>query len=160
MTAPTVSTILDLPAKALPEILLVQERVQPEAVAIEFMDRAISYTETAQQARRFASALAGLGIRRGDRVGLMAPNLPEFVFSYYGAMLAGGDRRALQRHAHSRRSPLSGARFWDEGDGGLCIARREGEKRGGRSGKSPKFDRDGGSRGVGAPLWNAARIGR
>lgn len=31
-----------------------------------------------------------LGLKRGDRVGLFMPNMPQFVFSYFGALKAGG----------------------------------------------------------------------
>ena len=51
--------------------------------------RYISYAELYRRARRFAAALQGLGVQRGDRVGLILPDSAEFVDSIYGAMLAG-----------------------------------------------------------------------
>jgi acyl-coenzyme A synthetase/AMP-(fatty) acid ligase len=39
---------------------------------------------------RFASALAGLGVRRGDRVLLRTPNLPEFYLAALGVAKLGG----------------------------------------------------------------------
>ncbi|RME08134.1 MAG: long-chain fatty acid--CoA ligase [Anaerolineae bacterium] len=38
---------------------------------------------------RFAAALASLGVKKGDRVGLFLPNTPQFVIAYYGALKIG-----------------------------------------------------------------------
>ncbi|MBL9101923.1 MAG: fatty acyl-AMP ligase [Myxococcales bacterium] len=51
--------------------------------------RFVSYAEMHRRARRFAAALQGLGVQRGDRVGLILPDSAEFIDSIYGAMLAG-----------------------------------------------------------------------
>ena len=37
-----------------------------------------------------AARLRELGLRDGDRVGLMLPNVPEFAIVYYGILRAGG----------------------------------------------------------------------
>ncbi len=49
----------------------------------------LTYAELMAEVNRFAAALAGLGVRPGDRVGLMLPNLPQFVIAFYGALRAG-----------------------------------------------------------------------
>ena len=36
-----------------------------------------------------ARSLAGLGVVRGDRVGLLMPNCPDFVFAFFGIQLLG-----------------------------------------------------------------------
>lgn len=38
-----------------------------------------SYSDVAEQSRRLADGLASLGVQRGDRVGLLMANHPEFV---------------------------------------------------------------------------------
>ncbi len=40
-------------------------------------------------ADRFANALSGLGVTKGDRVAIMLPNVPHMVISYYGAVRMG-----------------------------------------------------------------------
>jgi len=50
----------------------------------------MSYSEVEDITSRFAAALVGLGLKKGDRVGLFSPNTPQFVASYYGIMKAGG----------------------------------------------------------------------
>lgn len=49
----------------------------------------LTYRHLNDQANRFAAALAALGVRKGDRVALMLPNLPQFVISFYGALKLG-----------------------------------------------------------------------
>jgi long-subunit acyl-CoA synthetase (AMP-forming) len=36
-----------------------------------------------------ASALLGTGLQRGDKVAVQLPNLPQFLFTYFGLMKAG-----------------------------------------------------------------------
>ena len=43
----------------------------------------------AQQARRFSGVLAGLGVGRGTRVGLILPNSPQAVVALFGALRLG-----------------------------------------------------------------------
>ena len=38
---------------------------------------------------RFAAALQDLGVKKGDRVGIQLPNIPQFVIAFYGALRAG-----------------------------------------------------------------------
>jgi long-chain acyl-CoA synthetase len=50
---------------------------------------AISYTELRRAAHEIAGGLAGLGIGRGDRVGILAATRPEWVLAAFGALSAG-----------------------------------------------------------------------
>jgi long-chain acyl-CoA synthetase len=61
----------------------------PDRAALLFYGREISYRELDTLANRFAHALTSLGIRKGDRVALMLPNIPQMVISYYGALRTG-----------------------------------------------------------------------
>ncbi|HEX9697535.1 MAG TPA: long-chain-fatty-acid--CoA ligase [Actinomycetota bacterium] len=54
-----------------------------------FEDREFSNVEMLDAAARFATALKDAGVRQGDRVGVMLPNLPE-VGVAYGALLRMG----------------------------------------------------------------------
>jgi long-chain acyl-CoA synthetase len=53
------------------------------------MGATLSYRQLQDQVNRFAAALAALGVKKGDRVALMLPNLPQFVISFYGALKVG-----------------------------------------------------------------------
>jgi crotonobetaine/carnitine-CoA ligase len=70
--------------------LLVERRdAHPDATYLRFGDREITWREFAEASFRTANGLAELGVRAGDRVGLMLPNCPEFLFSYLGIVAIG-----------------------------------------------------------------------
>jgi acyl-CoA synthetase (AMP-forming)/AMP-acid ligase II len=52
--------------------------------------RTRTYGETNRRADAFAAALAGLGLRRGDRVALFLQNRPEAMEAFFGTLKAGG----------------------------------------------------------------------
>jgi long-chain acyl-CoA synthetase len=49
----------------------------------------ITYAQLEDATARFASLLHDRGVRTGDRVGVMLPNVPEFAIAYYGALRTG-----------------------------------------------------------------------
>jgi long-chain acyl-CoA synthetase len=57
--------------------------------AIRFESRTYTYQELDEEANRVAGGLASLGIGKGDRVAMMLPNIPEFVFSFFGIQKLG-----------------------------------------------------------------------
>ena len=71
------------------EYLLNAAREEPDKACLEFMGKAIPYAYLADQARCVAAGIRGLGIEPGDSVGLMLPNLPQFVSALYGALMNG-----------------------------------------------------------------------
>ena len=58
--------------------------------AIDFIDRIYSYGEVAELVNRAAKGLRTQGLNKGDRIGLMLPNCPAMVISYYAVLKAGG----------------------------------------------------------------------
>src|SRR4030042_2957424 len=56
---------------------------------IIFAGMEITYQELDQLSDRFANALASLGVKKGDRVGIHLPNSPQFAIAYYGLLKAG-----------------------------------------------------------------------
>ncbi|SDS56632.1 long-chain-fatty-acid--CoA ligase [Corynebacterium timonense] len=53
----------------------------PDAKATWFMGAELTYGQLDEQVRRVAGALAGLGVKRGDRVVIALPNCPQHVVS-------------------------------------------------------------------------------
>lgn len=49
----------------------------------------ISYAATWDQSRRYAAVLRDRGIKPGDRVAILIPNVPQFAFAYYGILALG-----------------------------------------------------------------------
>ncbi len=61
----------------------------PEHPAWIFYGRRVSFRRFDELTTRFALALIALGVRPGDRVALMLPNIPQSLIAYYGALRAG-----------------------------------------------------------------------
>jgi long-chain acyl-CoA synthetase len=64
-------------------------RARPDQIALRQGDATRSYSELDDRARRVAHALAGLGVRRGDRVAVMVPNSIEFFEVAHGCGRVG-----------------------------------------------------------------------
>ena len=61
----------------------------PDKVAIIDGDNEYTFRQIDEHSDRFASALAGLGVSKGDRVGILAPNCAEFEIAFYGIVKIG-----------------------------------------------------------------------
>jgi len=81
---------LDYPEINLYEILDNAARDYGGRPAIWFMKRRITYKEFKEIADRLAAVLVELGVKQGDVVAMMLPNFPQFLFSFYGILKAGG----------------------------------------------------------------------
>src|SRR5690606_4714521 len=71
------------------ENLLAAAREVPDRIALEFMGMQIPYFLVAHDAKQVAAGLVALGIKPGDSIGCMLPNLPQFVAVHYGTLMAG-----------------------------------------------------------------------
>ena len=61
----------------------------PDRIAVRYHGTAVTYAELEAAANGLARALGELGVRRGDRVGILLPKRPEAIAAIYGAMKAG-----------------------------------------------------------------------
>jgi long-chain acyl-CoA synthetase len=86
---PGVPEHVELPKASLAGLLEDAARDFPHAPALHFEGRTISYAQLHQQARRFSGVLAGLGVGRGTKVGLILPNCPQAVVAVFGALRLG-----------------------------------------------------------------------
>src|SRR5215218_2197645 len=62
----------------------------PDQAALRLGDAALTYAELDELSARLAALLLERGMKPGDRVGVMLPNVLEFPISYYGVLRAGG----------------------------------------------------------------------
>ncbi len=65
-------------------------RTSPNAPCAVFKGASISFKEMNELTDRMAAALADLGLKPGERVGILMPNIPQFVIAYFGILKAGG----------------------------------------------------------------------
>ncbi|MGN6130183.1 MAG: long-chain-fatty-acid--CoA ligase [Nocardioidaceae bacterium] len=75
---------------SLATVLAESARRSPDKVALVQGDLRLSYADLWRDARSYGAALAGRGVRPGDRVALVAPNVADFVRAYYGILSVGG----------------------------------------------------------------------
>jgi long-chain acyl-CoA synthetase len=69
--------------------LLETTRHHADRVAVRLDDVHLTYADLDRASGRLAGWLRDNGIRPGDRVGIMLPNVPDFAVVYYGALRAG-----------------------------------------------------------------------
>ena len=62
----------------------------PGRVACHHYEHALTYRQMWEDSCRAAAVLKDLGVRPGDRVGLLLPNVPEYIVALHGVWLAGG----------------------------------------------------------------------
>lgn len=77
------------PAVAVPELVNIAAGVAPDKAAFTIYGTEMTFSQLRRQVIRMANALAGLGIQKGDRVGVHLPNSPQYMIAYYGAMSLG-----------------------------------------------------------------------
>ena len=58
-------------------------------VALRFGDRSWSYDAVAQKTRKMAGLLAAHGVRRGERVLIVLPDVPPFAWAFFGTLARG-----------------------------------------------------------------------
>lgn len=67
----------------------------PDRVAIQFQGRGTTFQELKLYADKLATALADLGVKKGDRVAVMVPNCPQIIISEFGILKMGGVYMAI-----------------------------------------------------------------
>jgi len=87
---PGVPEHIDYETKCMPGFLEDSTRNFPDHMALLFQGYSISFREMNEMVDRFARALNDFGIRKGDRVAILLPNLIPCVISYYAALKIGG----------------------------------------------------------------------
>jgi long-chain acyl-CoA synthetase len=73
----------------LPEMIIEAARKTPDRVAITDTERSLTYTELTGFTERIARALAGRGIRPGDRIAFLGRNSLEFYPVFFAAAAVG-----------------------------------------------------------------------
>lgn len=81
---------LNYPRIPVHELLRQTAQRAPNRIAMIFSGLELTFAELLDLSQRFASALAGLGMRKGDRVAIHLPNCSQFAVAYYGILMTGG----------------------------------------------------------------------
>jgi len=86
---PETAPSLEYPRVSLTHFLEQSAATYPDNNAIYFMGKRITYRELLDLSYQFANGLIKRGVKKGDRVAIMLPNVPQTVICYYGALFAG-----------------------------------------------------------------------
>ncbi len=63
--------------------------IYPDKAALNFYGTEMTFWEVRTRMMQLASALGGLGVTKGERVGIHLPNCPQFVLSYLAVLSLG-----------------------------------------------------------------------
>ena len=74
---------LEYPEKTMFQMVLQKAEEFPDAPAVEFYKKKISYAQFIERIERCARAFRAIGIGKGDRVTLCMPNIPQCLESFY-----------------------------------------------------------------------------
>ncbi len=81
---------IDYPEKPLWKILEETAKSYPSNTAIWFEGWQCDYRQLFEFSCQFSNFLRALGLEKGDKVGIMLPNVPHYIISYYATLMAGG----------------------------------------------------------------------
>ncbi|MBV9710751.1 MAG: long-chain fatty acid--CoA ligase [Ktedonobacteraceae bacterium] len=84
-----VAAHLDIPDRPLTWLLDNTARHYPNNIAIIYYGHKITYAQLSTLANRFAIGLQKIGVKKGDRVAIALPNIPQYPIAFYGALRAG-----------------------------------------------------------------------
>jgi len=95
-------TVAPFPRQSVFSLLADSAAGFPDSIALAFLGKHLTYRQLLHEVERFSAVLAGLGVRRGDRVGLLLPNSPQYVIAWYasqrlGAVVVGNNPLYTQR---------------------------------------------------------------
>ncbi len=72
------------------KLLETKAKERPDKPAVIFKDRVITFGQLRDNSSRLGDSLSQLGIRRGDKIAIFLPNIPEYIFSFLGIFLLRG----------------------------------------------------------------------
>src|SRR5262245_4970676 len=80
---------LSYPGRPLADILNISAVERPDRPATHFLGAQLTFLDLKRRADALAASLARLGIVKGDRVGIMLPNCPQYIISTFAILRLG-----------------------------------------------------------------------
>ena len=80
---------IEIPNTTIHETLMDTAHRYPDNIAYELMGKKLTFREVDELSNQFAHGLMGLGVKQGDRVGIMLPNVTQFPIAFFGAFKTG-----------------------------------------------------------------------
>jgi long-chain acyl-CoA synthetase len=86
---PEVPHHIDYPRIPVYQLLEDTAAKYPDRPSVRFYGKQFTFRQIQELSDRFAAGLRSLGVAKGDRVGILLPNCPQYVIAYYGILKAG-----------------------------------------------------------------------
>lgn len=80
---------IDIPDRTVHSILDESANKYGNNVAIDFLGNKITYRKLLEEVFSAQSFLSELGVKKGDRVSLMLPNIPQFIIFFFALLRSG-----------------------------------------------------------------------
>jgi len=80
---------LEVPQVPLQEILHNCAKEFPQKTSIIYGGRETTYVQLETRSNQFALSLVELGVKKGDRIAIFLPNIPQFMITFFGVLKAG-----------------------------------------------------------------------
>jgi len=71
------------------DFLSIANAICPERDVMVFEEKRWTYAQTNERVNRLANALGGLGVEKGDRIGMLSVNCNQYIESYFAAAMLG-----------------------------------------------------------------------
>jgi long-chain acyl-CoA synthetase len=91
----TVPKHIDYPAIPLSDLLRKTAEKYPNKPSTVYVDRVISYRDLNNTVDKLATALSRMDVKKGQKVALLLPNIPQFVMAYYATLRIGAIETAV-----------------------------------------------------------------
>ncbi len=75
---------LEIPDRPLTWLLDNTARHYPNNIAIIYYGHKVTYAQLSTLAHRFAIGLQKIGVKKGDRVAIALPNIPQYLIAFLG----------------------------------------------------------------------------
>lgn len=109
---------IDYPEFTLSEMVLNVAKLCPKDTALVYMGKNLSYKQLECEILRTQQMLLNIGVRKGDRVAVCLPNIPQAVYLLYALDRMG----AVAAFVHPLSAPLEIVRYLKELDAVCVIA--------------------------------------
>jgi long-chain acyl-CoA synthetase len=80
---------LSYPGRPLADLLSITAVERPDRQATQFLGAQLTFLDLKRRADAFAASLARLGVAKGDRIGIMLPNCPQYIVAAFGILRLG-----------------------------------------------------------------------
>lgn len=85
----SVLTEYRFPRTPVQELVGLSANAFPDKTAIYYCGNKISFWELREKVIALSTVFGELGVKKGDRVGIHLPNMPEYIITYYAALSLG-----------------------------------------------------------------------